>query len=198
MYYIVNCVWFVEGELLLIDVGVEVDCYVLDISCSFLVSGCYLCEQCVLYDIVLIVQLVVIDEVCLGCLFNVVYMVVVQVIVEGLCVFGLFKGGVDVVIVIGSYWQFFFVKIGYWFGLDVYDVGDYCIDGELCEFELGMVVMVELGIYVLLDDCSVFECWCGIGICIEDDVVVICCGNEVFIVVVLKEFDVIEVLLVVC
>lgn len=58
-------------------------------------------------------------------------------------------------------------------GLDVYDVGDYCLVGDLWMLELGMVFIIELGLYVLVDDCIVEVCWCGIGICIEDDVLII-------------------------
>lgn len=83
---------------------------------------------------------------------------------------------------------------GYYFGLDVYDVGEYIQQGNLWLFELGMVIMVELGLYVF-NEFDIVELFCGIGICIEDNLVIIVIGNEVFINGVLKSIYDIEVLM---
>lgn len=94
------------------------------------------------------------------------------------------------------YKLFYMYCIGYWLGMDVYDVGDYKVGGVWCELEFGMVLIVEFGIYVVVDEVSVDFKWCGIGICIEDDVLVIEKGCKVFIWGVIKDFDVIEVMMV--
>jgi Xaa-Pro aminopeptidase len=195
MHYQANRAPLRDGELLLIDAGAEVDCYASDISRTFPVNGRYSREQRALYEVVLAAQLAAIDEVQPGHPFDAAHHAAVRVIAEGLCALGLLKGSADDAIADGSYKRFFPAKTGHWLGLDVHDVGDYRVDGEPRLLEPGMVVTVEPGIYVPLDDSSVAERWRGIGIRIEDDVAVSRNGNEVLTASVPKEAEEIEALL---
>lgn len=207
LYYLVGNVAVWDGDLILIDVVCEFDGYVFDIICIFLVNGCFLFVQCMLYDIVFVVQQVVIDVMCVGVLFEVLYDVVVCVFVQGLFDIGIILKmcflNVDDVIVECVYMCFYMYCIGYWFGMDVYDCGDYCewfvvcdVNGVLlwCMLKFGMMFIVEFGLYVCVVDDVLFEYW-NIGICIEDDVIVCEYGCELIMCGVLVVVDEIEVLM---
>ncbi len=105
---------------------------------------------------------------------------------------GLIKGELAQVIKNGDYQRFFMHKTGHWLGLDVHDVGDYRVGGEPRLFEPGMVLTVEPGVYISPDDKSVTKRWRGIGVRIEDDVVVTKDGNRVLTDGAPKEADEIE------
>ena len=183
------------GDLLLIDAGVEWDCYASDVSRTFPVNGHYSREQRALYEVVLAAQLAAIDEVRPGRPFNAAHAMAVRVLSEGLCALGLLKGSAEAAIADGSYQRFFPAKTGHWLGLDVHDVGDYRVDGESRVLEPDMVLTVEPGLYVAADDHTVAERWRGIGIRIEDDLVVTQDGNEVLSAGAPKDPDAIEALL---
>lgn len=161
-----------DGDLLLIDAGAEYQCYASDITRTFPVNGIFSDEQRALYQIVLDAQLAAIDEVRAGRPFDAYHDAAVRVITAGLVKLGLLKGSVEKNIDEASYRRFYMHKTGHWLGLDVHDVGDYRIDGVFRELEPGMVVTVEPGIYIAPDLKSVPAKWRGIGIRIEDDVLV--------------------------
>jgi len=71
-----------------------------------------------------------------------------------------------------SFGDFYIHKTGHWLGLDVHDVGDYQVDGHSRSLEPGMVLTVEPGLYIHPGNTDVDECWRGIGIRIEDDIVI--------------------------
>jgi len=195
MHYQANRALLRDGELLLIDAGAEVDCYASDISRTYPIGGRYSREQRALYEVVLAAQLAAIDEVRPGRPFSAAHVAAVRVLSEGLCTLGLLKGSADAAVAEGSYQRFFPAKTGHWLGLDVHDVGDYRVAGESRLLEPDMVLTVEPGLYVAPDDRSVAERWRGIGIRIEDDVLVTRDGNEVLTAAVPKEADAIETLL---
>ena len=195
MHYQANRALLRDGELLLIDAGAEVDCYASDISRTFPIGGRYSREQRGLYEVVLAAQLAAIDEVRPGRPFSAAHVAAVRVLSEGLCTLGLLKGSADTAVAEGSYQRFFPAKTGHWLGMDVHDVGDYRVAGESRLLEPDMVLTVEPGLYVAPDDRSVAERWRGIGIRIEDDVLVTRDGNEVLTAAVPKEADAIEMLL---
>lgn len=120
---------------------------------------------------------------------------VVRIMVSGLVKFGILKGDVDELIVQNVYRFFFMYGFSYWLGLDVYDVGVYGQDRSRI-LESGMVLIVEFGLYIA-SDADVSEQYRGIGIRIEDDIVIIEIGNENFIVSVVKKSEEIEALMVV-
>jgi Xaa-Pro aminopeptidase len=119
----------------------------------------------------------------------------VRVITQGLVEIGLLEGSVDELIASEAYKEFYMHRAGHWLGMDVHDVGDYKVGGEWRVLEPGMVMTVEPGIYVAPDNERVAKKWRGIGIRIEDDVVITKDGNEVLTKDVPKTVDAIEKLM---
>ena len=172
LHYRANNAGLCDGDLLLIDAGAEFECYASDITRTFPVSGRYSPEQRALYDIVLDAQYAAIDEVRAGRSFDAYHDAAVRVITRGLIKLGLLSGSLDKNLREHSYRKFYMHKTGHWLGLDVHDAGDYRVDGEYRLLEPGMVVTVEPGLYIAPDAKGVPAKYRGIGIRIEDDVVV--------------------------
>ena len=172
LHYRANNAPLRDGDLLLIDAGAEYDCYASDITRTFPVNGRYSQEQRAIYDIVLAAQAAAIDEVRPGRAFDAYHEAAVRVITRGLIRIGLLEGSLEKNLREHAYRAFYMHKTGHWLGLDVHDVGDYRIDGEFRLLEPGMVVTVEPGIYIAPELKKVPARWRGIGVRIEDDVVV--------------------------
>ncbi len=179
LHYRANDAELKDGDLLLVDAGAEYACYASDITRTWPVNGRFSREQRALYDIVFAAQAAAIDEVRPGRPFDAYHEAAVRVISAGLIELGLLKGPLDKVLREHLYRRFYMHKTGHWLGLDVHDVGDYRIDGEFRVLEPGMVVTVEPGIYIGTDLKGVPARWRGIGIRIEDDVVVTAGDPEV-------------------
>jgi len=178
LHYIDNRDRLRKGDLLLIDAGAELDCYCADITRTFPISGRFSATQKALYDIVLAAQLAAIDAVKPGATFNDPHEAAVRVISTGLKDLKLLKGSVDGLIEKGAYQKFFVHRTSHWLGLDVHDVGEYRLGNAWRVLEAGMVLTVEPGIYVPAEK-SIPKKWQGIGIRIEDDVLVTRAGHEV-------------------
>ena len=178
LHYIDNRDRLRKGDLLLIDAGAELDCYCADITRTFPISGRFSATQKALYDIVLAAQLAAIDAVKPGATFNDPHEAAVRVISTGLKDLKLLKGSVDGLIEKGAYQKFFVHRTSHWLGLDVHDVGEYRLGNAWRVLEAGMVLTVEPGIYVPVEK-SIPKKWQGIGIRIEDDVLVTQAGHEV-------------------
>ncbi len=172
LHYRANNAPLKDGDLLLIDAGAEYQCYASDITRTFPVNGRFSPEQRALYAIVLAAQRAGIDQVRPGKPFDAYHDAAVRTLTAGLIKLGLLKGGLDKNIREQTYRQFYMHKTGHWLGLDVHDVGDYRVDGEFRELEPGMVVTVEPGLYIAPHAKGIAARWRGIGIRIEDDVVV--------------------------
>ncbi|MGH8213345.1 MAG: aminopeptidase P N-terminal domain-containing protein [Rhodanobacteraceae bacterium] len=179
MHYQDNRARLQRGELLLVDAGAEVECYASDITRTWPVGGKFSREQRALYEVVLEAQGAAIDAVRIGATWDAAHHAATLVITEGLCALKLLRGSALAALGSGAYRKFFPHKTGHWIGLDVHDVGDYQVDGEPRLLEAGMALTVEPGIYVAPDDTSVPARWRGIGVRIEDDVVVAARGPEV-------------------
>ena len=119
----------------------------------------------------------------------------VKVITQGLVELGLLKGKVSALIKKEAYRDFYMHRTGHWLGMDVHDVGDYKVGGEWRLLEPGMVMTVEPGIYVSPDNTKVAKKWRGIGIRVEDDVLVTKDGCEVYTEAVPKSIEEIESLM---
>jgi Xaa-Pro aminopeptidase len=195
LHYRANSATLKDGDLLLVDAGAEYQCYASDITRTFPVSGRYSPEQRALYDIVLAAQRAAIAEVRPGRPFDAYHDAAVRTITVGLVKLGLLKGSVDKNLREHAYRRFYMHKTGHWLGLDVHDVGDYRVDGEFRELEPGMVVTVEPGIYIAPDAKGVAVKWRGIGIRIEDDVVVTRADPEVITAAAPTDPDEIEALM---
>jgi len=167
-----------DGDLLLIDAGAEVDYYASDVTRTFPVNGKFSEEQRAIYEVVLAAQVAAVEHVKPGVTFLSIHAVALRTLVEGLVRLGLLSGGVDELIASEAYRPFYMHKTGHWIGLDVHDCGYYTVDGKSRTLEPGMVLTVEPGLYIAVDDENVDERWRGIGVRIEDDVLVTKDGHE--------------------
>ncbi len=172
LHYIENKAKLKQGDLVLIDAGCELEGYASDITRTFPVSGRFSKDQRRLYDIVLRAQAAALEAIAPGKHWNDPHEASVRVITEGLVELGLLRGSVQSNIDDGKYKDFYMHRIGHWLGMDVHDVGDYKVGGEWRVLEPGMVMTVEPGLYVAADNTDVDARWRGIGIRIEDDVLI--------------------------
>ena len=179
LHYTDNKAKLKKGDLLLIDAGAECDHYAADITRTFPVDGNFTQPQKQLYQLVLDAQAAAIDQVRPGLPWNQAHDVAVEVLTRGLVKLGLLRGRVTRLIKDELYKQFFMHRIGHWLGMDVHDVGDYKVDGQWRILEPGMVLTIEPGLYIPADCDKVDDRWRGIGIRIEDDVLVTKQGSEV-------------------
>ncbi|MFQ6574822.1 Xaa-Pro aminopeptidase [Pseudomonas sp. UM16] len=179
LHYQENDALLKDGDLVLIDAGCEIDCYASDITRTFPVSGRFSPEQKAIYELVLKAQEAAFAVIAPGKHWNHAHEATVQVITEGLVVLGLLKGDVQELIESEAYRAFYMHRAGHWLGMDVHDVGEYKVGGQWRELEPGMALTVEPGIYIGADNQSVAKKWRGIGIRIEDDVVVTKQGCEI-------------------
>ena len=168
-----------SGELVLIDAGCELECYASDITRTFPVNGKFNQQQKAIYELVLDAQSAALNMARAGNHWNDPHEASVTTIVQGLINLGLLKGSVEEAIKTDAYKRFYMHRIGHWLGMDVHDVGDYKIDGQWRLLEPGMVMTIEPGIYIAPDDQTVAKKWRGIGIRIEDDVLITKNGNDV-------------------
>jgi Xaa-Pro aminopeptidase len=192
LHYIENSAKLKDGDLVLIDAGCELDCYASDITRTFPVSGRFSLEQRMLYQIVLDAQYAAIDAVKPGNHWNHPHEAAVRVLTQGLIQLGLIKASLDDAIDKELYKPFYMHRTGHWLGLDVHDVGEYKVGGEWRLLEPGMVLTVEPGLYIAPTNKDVAKKWRGIGIRIEDDVLVTKTGCRVLTKDVPKEIAEIE------
>jgi len=179
LHYQQNDATLKEGDLVLIDAGCEIDCYASDITRTFPVSGTFSPEQKAIYELVLKSQQAAFDAIGPGKHWNQAHEATVQVITAGLVELGLLQGDVDTLIEQEAFKAFYMHRAGHWLGMDVHDVGEYKVGGEWRVLEVGMALTVEPGIYVAPDNQNVAKKWRGIGVRIEDDVVVTRQGCEI-------------------
>lgn len=178
LHYVGNRDVLRDGDLLLIDAGCEYQGYAGDITRTFPVNGRFSGEQRAVYEVVLAAQLAAIAAIRPGVAWNVPNDAALSVLVQGLIDLGLLHGTVDGNIESEAYRQFYMHRIGHWLGLDVHDVGRYKLDGQWRALQAGMVTTVEPGLY-LRAAANVPERFAGIGIRIEDDVLVSAEGGVV-------------------
>ncbi|WEW99567.1 Xaa-Pro aminopeptidase [Pseudomonas nitroreducens] len=179
LHYRENDAQIKDGDLILIDAGCEIDCYASDITRTFPASGVFSPEQKAIYQLVLDANMAAFDYIAPGRHWNEAHEATVRVITAGLVELGLLKGDVDELIEREAYKAFYMHRAGHWLGMDVHDVGEYRVGGEWRVLEPGMAMTVEPGIYIAPDNTDVPKKWRGIGVRIEDDVVVTKTGCEV-------------------
>ena len=179
LHYRENDAVLKDGDLVLIDAGCEIDCYASDITRTFPVSGRFSAEQKAIYELVLAANLEAFAHIAPGKHWNEAHEATVRVITAGLVELGLLQGDVDELIAAEAYKPFYMHRAGHWLGMDVHDVGDYKVGGEWRVLEPGMAMTVEPGIYIAADNQDVAKKWRGIGVRIEDDVVVTRNGCEI-------------------
>ena len=195
LHYVENDKVLKDGDLVLIDAACEYQLYASDITRTFPVNGKFSPEQKALYEVVLKAQLAAIDAVRIGNSYKEPHRIAVRILVQGLLDLGLMQGDIEQIIESESFHQFYMHGTGHWLGMDVHDVGSYKIEGEWRAYEEGMAVTVEPGLYIAPDDETVDVKWRGIGIRIEDDVVVTKNGPRVLTAAVVKTVEEIEALM---
>jgi Xaa-Pro aminopeptidase len=160
------------GELLLIDAGCEYGYYASDVTRTFPVGRAFSREQQAIYELVLEAQLEGIAATRPGATLDGIHKLSVDVVTRGLVRLGLLQGDLEKLVEAETYKRFFMHRTSHWLGMDVHDVGAYYEAGKPRQLEPGMVLTVEPGIYIAPDDDSVPPAWRGIGVRIEDDVLV--------------------------
>ncbi len=161
-----------DGDLVLIDAGCELDHYASDITRTFPVNGRFSESQKIIYEIVLAAHQAALACIKPGAVFTDMQDAAAKVITQGLIDIGFLTGELDTNITDQTYRKFYMHNIGHWLGMDVHDVGIYKLDGESRPLIPGMVTTVEPGIYIDPDDTDIALQWRGIGIRIEDDILV--------------------------
>ena len=173
LHYIANNQPCCAGDLLLIDAGGEFQTYAADITRTYPVNGIFTAEQHAVYALVLDVQQAAIQAVGVGQTWENLHALVVLQITEGLHALQLLSGSVSDSIEQELYREFFMHGTGHWLGIDVHDVGARDIP-----FATGMVLTIEPGIYISPDNPKVPQAYRGIGIRIEDNILVTAAGRE--------------------
>jgi Xaa-Pro aminopeptidase len=177
LHYITNNRRMEEGELMLLDAGCEVGYYTADVTRTFPVSGKYSEPQRAVYEAVLEAQLAGIEKVRPGIKFQDVHDEAARVLVKNLVKLGILQGDVTDLIAKGQHRRFFMHRTSHWLGMDVHDCGNYYVNGASRALEPGMVLTVEPGLYFSESDSAVPPRFRGIGVRIEDDVLVVAPSN---------------------
>jgi Xaa-Pro aminopeptidase len=197
LHYVDNAAELADGDLVLVDAGCELDGYASDITRTFPVNGRFSTPQRTLYELVLQAQLAAIDAVKPGKRWDAPHNAALKVLTSGLVELGFIDGKAEDVAQLikdEQYKPFYMHRTGHWLGMDVHDVGRYKCDGKWRMLEPGMTLTVEPGLYVAPDAAVPAE-YRGIGIRIEDDVLVTEDGHEVLSRDAPKEVDAIEQLM---
>lgn len=179
LHYTSNDAAMRDGDLVLIDAGCEYAMYASDITRTFPVGGRFTDAQREVYEIVLAANAAATEAVQPGNDWNAPHEAAVRVVTRGLKRLGLLSGRLPTLIRHGEYKRFFMHRTGHWLGIDVHDVGSYKIDDQWRVLEPGMTLTIEPGIYIGAGDRRVARHWRGIGVRIEDDVLVTKDGHGV-------------------
>jgi Xaa-Pro aminopeptidase len=177
LHYVENSKPLKDGELLLVDAGCEFELYASDITRTYPINGKFTEPQLAIYEVVLEAQLKSIEAISTNNNVMDAQIISEKVITQGLIDLGILQGSMDELHEAGAFRDFYMHKIGHWLGIDVHDAGDYMEDGDYMKFKPGMVTTVEPGIYIS-SSADVEDKWKGIGIRIEDDILVTANGNE--------------------
>ncbi|TPG60836.1 Xaa-Pro aminopeptidase [Ewingella americana] len=183
-----------DGDLVLIDAGCEFKGYAGDITRTFPVSGKFSKEQREIYDIVLAAEYKALEILGPGSSIQAATEAAARVMIAGLVKLGILSGDVDTLYSEKAHRPFFMHGLSHWLGMDVHDVGHYGSADRTRTLEPGMVLTVEPGLYIA-PDADVPEAYRGIGIRIEDDILITASGIEIFTGDVVKEADDIEALM---
>jgi Xaa-Pro aminopeptidase len=172
LHYISNDKKLVGGELVLIDAACELDGYATDVTRTYPVDGSMRGPARGIYEVVLAAQEAAIEVCRPGVTLDEIHDTAVRCLVEGLVDLGLLSGAVDQLIAEDSHLRYYMHRTSHWLGLDAHDVGTYSVAGKPRVLEPGMVFTVEPGLYVADDDENASAEFRGIGVRIEDDVVI--------------------------
>ncbi|MEL0634042.1 Xaa-Pro aminopeptidase [Pseudoalteromonas carrageenovora] len=177
LHYTQNSDVLKDGDLVLIDSGCELQGYAADITRTFPVNGQFSEPQAALYNIVLKAQEVAFEEVKPGGFMSHANKRAMEVMTQGLLELGILTGDFDELMAKGACKEYYMHGLGHWLGLDVHDVGDYKVNNVERAFEPGMVLTIEPGLYIS-EDSNAPQQYKGIGIRIEDNLLVTESGHE--------------------
>ncbi|MFM2418608.1 MAG: hypothetical protein RL385_3331, partial [Pseudomonadota bacterium] len=166
-----------DNELLLIDAGAEYGYYASDVTRTFPVSGKFTAPQRAVYELVLRAQVAAIEAVRPGTTLEAIHSVAVDSLVDGLLALGIIAGPREGAVERGEFRRYYMHRTSHWLGLDVHDVGRYHDAGAPRVLAPGMVLTIEPGLY-LQANADVASEYKGIGVRIEDDILVTPEGHE--------------------
>lgn len=178
LHYVANRRVIQDGDGVLLDAGAEVALYQGDITRTYPAGDAFSGRQRAVYDVVEAARAAAVAAVAPGATVDRVHGAAVRVIVDGLLGLGILAGDADDLVAREAYRAFFPHQTSHWLGLDVHDVGDYARRGASRRLEPGMVLTVEPGLYVSAGQEGAAAPWAGIGVRIEDDVLVTAAGRE--------------------
>jgi Xaa-Pro aminopeptidase len=173
-----------EGELVLVDAGAACGLMAADMTRTFPVSGRFEGPARDLYEVVEAARAGACAAVAPGVTVADVHAAAVGALTRGLLDLGLIAGPLEEALEEERHKPFFPHQTSHWLGLDVHDVGDYASDGRSVVLEPNMVLTIEPGLYLgaaavaALPPGAASERWAGIGIRLEDDVLVTAAGGE--------------------
>jgi Xaa-Pro aminopeptidase len=194
LHYVNNDAEIKPGDLLLVDAGAEYEGYASDITRTFPVGGRFTEAQREIYELVLDCQQQCIEMVAPGVTLEDMHKRSVEILTEGMVRLGLLQGDVPKLIEEEQYKKFYMHRLGHYLGMDVHDVGSYQQDGEPRAVEPGIVMTVEPGIYISETAEGIPDKYRGIGVRIEDDVLVTPDGHKVLTDAAPKQIEEIEAL----
>lgn len=192
LHYIENNAPLKDGDLVCVDAGCEYGFYTADVTRTWPVSGKFSGPQRALYQVVLDAQEAAIAQAVEGNTMRSVHQMAVRVLTEGMVKLGLLEGDVDDLIAEEKFKKYYMHGTSHWLGLDVHDVGAYYSEGQSRDLAPGMVLTIEPGLYIAEGDEDAPSEYRGIGIRIEDDVLVTAGGNRVLTAAVPKSVAAVE------
>jgi Xaa-Pro aminopeptidase len=178
LHYVTNRDALRAGDLVLIDAGCEFAGYASDVTRTYPIGGRYQGAGLEVYEAVLAAQEAALSVAKPGATLEDVHAAALRSLTEAMIAMGLLSGSVDDLIESGAYKTYYMHRTSHWLGLDVHDVGSYTQDGRPRTLEPGIVFTVEPGLYIAADDEKAPERLRGIGVRIEDDVLVTAEGHE--------------------
>ncbi len=178
LHYTQNNAQIKTGDLVLIDAGAEFENYAADITRTFPATGKFSKEQQAIYELVLAAQQAAINEVKPNVPWDTMQQTILKIMVQGLVDLKLLHGNVQTLIEEKAYLPFYMHNSGHWLGMDVHDVGEYKVQATWRKLSPNMVFTIEPGIYISPQS-RVEEKWRGIGVRIEDDIVVTSTGCNI-------------------
>jgi len=195
LHYVNNDAELRDGELLLIDAGAEYEGFASDITRTFPIAGRFTDAQRDIYQLVLDCQERCIEMVAPGVTLEEMHKRSVEILTEGMVRLGLLQGDTEKLIEEEGYKKFYMHRLGHYLGMDVHDVGVYNADGQPRPVEAGIVMTVEPGLYIAEDAEGIPDKYRGIGVRIEDDVLVTANGHRVLTDKAPKQIEEIEALM---
>jgi Xaa-Pro aminopeptidase len=181
-----------DGDLVLIDAGCEYGYYAADVTRTFPANGSFSAPQRELYQVVLQAQQIAIAACVAGATLDGIHEATLRALVQGMLQVGLLQGSLDQVLETKSYQRYYMHRTSHYLGMDVHDVGRYYVAGSPRPLEAGVVITVEPGLYVAESDQLAPERFRGIGIRIEDDVLIEAQGARVLSASIPKTIDDVE------